>query len=110
MSDLALRHGLQWGLLGLTARRISAEYQLMCVFPPPYFDTTLQRSEQFNRISIWLLRLKPFQQFSRRPPGLGVEPFTHLRRHRQEWIRASALFSADFLLPLTCGTHLTLLP
>jgi hypothetical protein len=33
-------------------------------FPPPDFDTALQRSQQFIRISVWLLRLKPFQQFS----------------------------------------------
>jgi hypothetical protein len=64
MSCLPLRHGLQWGLLGFTARRNNAEYQLMRAFPSPDFDTALQRSQQFIRISVWLLRLKPFQQFS----------------------------------------------
>jgi hypothetical protein len=55
---------LQWGLLRFTARRSNAEYQLMRVFPPPNFNTALQRSQQFSWISVWLLRLKPFQQFS----------------------------------------------
>jgi hypothetical protein len=55
---------LQWGLLRFTARRNHAEYQLMRAFPSPDFDTVLQRSQQFIRISVWLLRLKPFQQLS----------------------------------------------
>jgi hypothetical protein len=55
---------LQWGLLRFTAPRNNAEYQLMGALPSPDFDTALQRPQQFIRISVWLLRLKPFQQFS----------------------------------------------
>jgi hypothetical protein len=40
---LPLRYGLQWGLLEFTARRSAAEHHLMRVFPPPDFDTALQR-------------------------------------------------------------------
>jgi hypothetical protein len=50
---------LQWGLFRFIARRDNAEHQLMRAFPSPDFDTTLQRSQQFIRISVWLLRLKP---------------------------------------------------
>src|SRR5271166_2143173 len=75
----------------------------MRVFPPPHFDAALQRSQQFVRVGIRLLPLKPLEQFSRRPPWLGVEPLTHLRRHGHERIRASAPVFADFLLGLLVG-------
>ena len=67
-----------------------AEHQMMRVFPPPNFDTTLQRSQQFIRVGIRLLTLEPLEQFSRSSPWFGVKPLTQLRRHRQERGEASS--------------------
>jgi hypothetical protein len=75
-----------------------AEHQMMRVFPPPNFDTTLQRSQQFIRVGIRLLTLEPLEQFSRSSPWFGVKPLTQLRRYGQERVRASAPIFADFLL------------
>jgi hypothetical protein len=80
-----------------------AEHQVMRVFPPPDFDTALQRSQQFIRVGIRLLTLEPLEQFSRSSPWFGVKPLTQLRRHRQERVRASAPIFADFLLHLTAA-------
>ena len=37
----ALRNGLKRGLCSVIARSTAAEHQLMCIFPPPHFDTAL---------------------------------------------------------------------
>ena len=36
-------------------------FVVMTEHPSPDFDTALQCSQQFVRVSIWLLRLKPFE-------------------------------------------------
>ena len=57
-----LRHGLQWGLCMVIVGSRGAEHQMMRVFPPPNFDTTLQRSQQFIRVGIRLLTLEPLER------------------------------------------------